>query len=378
MKKNSISEIIFISSFLIILFCPLIFLNTGKNNVSYNENRTLSAFPRFFIDGEINFNFTKEYETWFGDHMGLRKDLINANAWIQYTVFDKFLDTSDRYLGKNGDLIFATPAMIADYQHLNLRSSKEVEIIGDSYQKISNWLQNREIQFYYVQCYDKHSIYPEEFMDAVNQIGDISKTDQVIEYLEKNTTVNAISLKNILLQNKDMYTIFSHWGDPTHWTPRGAFIGYQYIMEQINQKNENRFRILSEEDYDIVIYDQGSVINDFIHEADEFEAFKIKTPLAEKLDTQIMGKWGEDKRHSAWVNPAAGNDTKVLLMCDSYTNSFIIEDFAESFHSTWLVWGDYTGELKEIVEMYQPDIVIYECAERVDRSPNICLLAETL
>ena len=43
-----------------------------------------------------------------------------------------------------------------------------------------------------------------------------------------------------------------------------------------------------------------------------------------------------------------------------------------------MVWGDYTTSLPEIVDLCKPDIVIYECAERVDRSGAICDLAQRL
>ena len=69
---------------------------------------------------------------------------------------------------------------------------------------------------------------------------------------------------------------------------------------------------------------------------------------------------------------------KLLLMCDSYFNNFLISDLAESFGEVWLVWGDYTADLPQIVELYDPDLVIYECAERMDRSAAIVALAEQL
>ena len=67
-----------------------------------------------------------------------------------------------------------------------------------------------------------------------------------------------------------------------------------------------------------------------------------------------------------------------MIMCDSYFESYLRDDIAESFHEVWLVWGDYTGSLPEIVELCNPDIVIYECAERVDRSENVVALAKEL
>ena len=51
---------------------------------------------------------------------------------------------------------------------------------------------------------------------------------------------------------------------------------------------------------------------------------------------------------------------------------------AESFGEVWLVWGDYTPDLPKIVELCEPDVVIYECAERVDRSYAVCDLAQAL
>ena len=61
-----------------------------------------------------------------------------------------------------------------------------------------------------------------------------------------------------------------------------------------------------------------------------------------------------------------------------YFNNYLIDDIAESYSEVWLVWGDYTGSLPEIVALCDPDIVIYECAERVDRSQAICNLAQQL
>lgn len=102
-------------------------------------------------------------------------------------------------------------------------------------------------------------------------------------------------------------------------------------MEKINEDNHNMYNILSEDDYDITVEDKGITLNGFIHEKDMMETFTIRNPKAVKADKSLMGKFGEDERHSIWINKDTGNDTKLLLMCDSYINSFIVEDFAESF-----------------------------------------------
>lgn len=371
-------NIVFVAIFICMISLPLVFTNWISGGVSEDENRTLAELPEVLVDGQFNEKFTAEYETWFMEHMGFREMLINTNASIQFNVFSRLLDKSNYHIGADGDINYADENMILDYAHLNLRSDEAVAQIGKSYQTVSDWLGEKGIQFYYVQCWDKHSIYPEQFMNSVNQIGDVSKTDQVIEYLRNNTDVNTISLKEVLIESKDEYEVYSNWGDPTHWTDRGAYIGYKYIMHELNKQNDNKFRTLDESDYDIKISDLGITLNGFIHKTDMLETFTIATPQAKKSENSVMGDYGEDIRHSVWINESVDNDTKLLLMCDSYINSFIIRDFAESFSEVWLIWGDYTSKLDDVIEMYDPDIVVYECAERVDRSNAVVGLADKL
>lgn len=375
---KKVYNFLFILAFLAVLAIPLIFADYSGGEISENENRYLADFPKLTVDGKFNESFTAECETWFRDHMGLRQKLVMANAKLQYHVFHRMLNTDAYYIGTNGDINYATQDMLQDYAHNNLRVESTVAYIGNSYQTVSNWLAQKDIPFYYVQCYDKHSIYPEQFMDTVNQYGEISKTDQVITYLKNETTVKTIDLKPVLMEGKANYEVYSNWGDPSHWSERGAYIGYQHIMQTINADWDGTLRILEESDYEITVTDQGIRRNWISFEEDMLEKFTLKSPQARTGDKAVMGQWAEDQRHRVFVNESCNNNQKLLLMCDSYFNNYLVEDFAESFSEVWVVWGDYTDELPEIIEFYQPDLVIYECAERVDRSFNVANLANEL
>lgn len=374
---KKIYNIAFVVAFLAVLAIPLVFCRWESGGVSVEENRNLAKFPEFIKEGGFNEQFTGEFETWYMDHMGLRQDLINANTLLQFRVFNRMLDNSNYHIGPHGDLNYADEDMLLDYAHLNLRADSSVHNLGQSFQAVSDWVESRGADFYYVQCYDKHSIYPEMFTDTVKQVGTISKTDQMITYMEENTTVKVIDLKEPLLEAKPQYDVFSSWGDPTHWSPRGAFVGYQFMMEQINATQEAPVKILQEDDYQIEIKEGGITINNVIHRDDYFEHFTLKAPQAKIQDHSVMGKW-QDQYHVVWKNPNAGNDTKVLLLCDSYYANYIAADIAESYAETWLIWADYIGDLPEILELYDADIVIFECAERVDRAYNVYNLSISL
>lgn len=371
---KKINNIIFLVLFLSVLFLPLLLAKWESGGVSEEENRTLAQFPSLSVDGKFNSSFTTEFETWYRDHMGLRQKLISANTDLMQKVFDRALTTSDWKTGKTGDTIYASDAIIKDFARVNLRSEQAVAAIGDSYQAINDWLAQKSIPFYYVQCVDKHTIYPERFIASVQQTADISKTDQVLDYLQNKTTVPSIYFKQILTDNKDAYPVFSHWGDPTHWTDRGAYISYRYMMEHISKELPTPLKVLTEQDYDISYTTNHSSDG----KSEQVEVFTIKDAKAQKADVSAMGKWATDHRHSIWKNENAGNDLRLLLMGDSYFNNYLIDHIAESFREVWLVWGDYTDELPQIVELCDPDLVIYECAERVDRSNAVCTLAQKL
>ena len=367
---KKIYNIVFIVLFLGILATPLVLTRWESGGVSVNENRTLASFPALVENGKLNPSYTADFETWFKDHLGLREELITGNAIVQFYVFDRMLDNSNYHIGPYGDLNYASEEMLLDYVHLNLRPEDTVGRLGQAFQQVSDYLALQDIDFYYVQCYDKHSIYPEQFTNSVKQVGDISKTDQIITYLETSTTVNVIDLKDPLLAAKPQYDVFSSWGDPTHWSPRGAFVGYQFMMNSINATQENPARVLQEEDYIIEIKEGGITLDNVIHRDDYYEHFTLKEPQAQRQDNTVMGQWAMDY-HKVWINPNAGNDTKVLLLCDSYFDSYIAQDIAESYAETWLIWADYIGDLPAILELYDADIVIFECAERVDRVYNV-------
>lgn len=364
---KKIYNTIFIVLFLAVLAMPLVLTRWESGGVSQDENRTLAAFPSVQVEGAWNEKFTAQFETWFMDHLGLRSELIGANAKLQHTVFNRLLSNSNYHIGPHGDLNYADEAMIKDYAHANLRSEYWVGQIGDAYQTAADYLQGQEIPFFYIQCYDKHSIYPEQFTTAVKQLGDISKTDQIITYLQESTTVNVIDLKPVLLDAKAHYEVYSNWGDPTHWSERGAYVAYLHIMEQLNATLGTQLKVLQEQDYTITVEDKAMTLNNVLHVEDMLEVFTIRDPQAQRQDNSIMGPW-QDRDHTVLKNPNAGNDLKLLLLCDSYFNSYLLDDLAESFSEVWLIWADHMIDLPEILQIYDADLVILENAERVDRS----------
>ena len=165
MKK--ICDIAFIALFGIMIFIPFIFANRKEAGISEQENRALKSGASLMVDGGLNLNFPQEYEDWFKDNLGFRSKLINWNGSQLYHVFNQFPDSSETKLGRAGDLNYAPDFIIADYQRINVWSDEEADYIAQSYQVINDMVESTGAKFYYVQCVDKHTICPEQFLSGL-------------------------------------------------------------------------------------------------------------------------------------------------------------------------------------------------------------------
>jgi hypothetical protein len=241
------ARIVFVVLFLAMITIPLLTTNLQEGKVSEDENRRLAEKPELYEkDGTLNEEFTADFETWINDNIGMRDSMVGNNARIQYYLFKVLANNSNMYLGPNEELNYADEAMLKDYQHANLYSEEYLREFADSMQYLSNYAEGKGAQFYYYQCWDKHSIYPEHFPKTVIQSGTESKTDGIVRALTDYSTVKVISPKQELIEEKSRKSTYSVWGDPTHWNQRGAYIGYLKLMDTVNENSNIPYKVLQE------------------------------------------------------------------------------------------------------------------------------------
>ena len=356
---------IMIITFMVIL--PVGFINWKEGKISETENRVLASQPHFFTEnGEWNEKFIDDFEIWIKDNIGLRESMVSINNRIGYYISHKIDDGIYYMLGPNNELNFTPENILEDYHRLNLRSEETINEIAESYQYVYEYLKSRNIQFYRMQCWDKHTIYPEQFPNYIYQYGDISKTDQAVIALTEKTDIQQPDIKKALVEGKKQYDVYPAWGDPSHWNQRGAFIGYIEIMNLINANNGNRYRVLKEEDFNIQLEDIGQTILGGIHEEDLSEVFYLDNSSKPERNKSLLTVCGDDERSDYWINRNVDNNTTLLIIGDSYISSFLTGYFAESFYKVIFIHLNHTSELQELVKEYKPDIIINENAERVN------------
>lgn len=363
MKKKI--DLIFIVVFIFILIIPLLNFNLKKDVISVAEKRKLYDFPKTkSIFSILAQTYLEDLENWFNDHIGFRDQIISLNSKMDFYLFNK-IDTADFYVNKNNNLIYATNKMIQNYQGINLLSDNDLDKLVNSFEVVNKYFNSKGIDFIYVPCYDKQSIYPNDFLDYVYKNNNFSKRDQILSRLNNNDSINIVDFKQDLLNNKDKYLLYGNWSDPTHWTERGAYIGYLSIMNKINTKyNVN---ILKENDYDISYQYKNYNLNGNIFNQDYLETFKIKEDRAKKMSNEELNKLKDDNRHLVYHNDKVDNNLRLLIIGDSYLADFIVDDLAQSFKDTFMIWHEYINEnILSFIEDINPDIIIFEDAERVD------------
>lgn len=365
MKRTYYLNNIFVIIFFLIILIPLCCINTRDGIISETENRKLEKFPCLFdIHGKINKSFLYDFEKWFNDNIGFREKIVSINNRFFIYIFNKIDDNIFYMLGPGGELNFVDENILEDWHHLNIPDDEYLRELAESYQYVDDFLSGQHIQFYRMQCWDKHTIYPEQFPKYALQYGKLSRTDVIVETINTKTNVNQPDYKDKLLEKKKEYAVYPTWGDPSHWSERGAFIGYCAIMEAINDENNNKFRILSEADFDIVMKDVGLTILGGIHKDDYIESFSLKNSSHPHSDLSHLTLFSDDLNSNYYLNDHVDNKEVLLIVGDSYIKDFLLPYFAESFYKVIFIQGNHMDELFNIVEEYKPSIVIHESAER--------------
>lgn len=364
MKK--LSDIALCIAFILIITLPYLFAHRDtEERASDMENRMLAAYPLLYTDQGWNEDYISEYEDWLGDNLRGRTLLVEYQSALQYELFQRIVK-EDTIEGKNHWLFYRNEAAFQGYQHLNLMSEQELDEAVESMQYLADYLEDREIAFYYFQCLDKEAIYGEEYVEGVEQYGEVTLADQFVERLVSDGDISVIYPKEELLTAAQNDLICFQYYDLKHWNEKGAYIGYRTVMERIAE-DFPILKLLDTEDYDISEQQQITELYGYTYPYTEtVPVYKIKNPQAEEMTAENAERWEylHLKEHTHYYkNAETDSNLKILLAGDSYIRMFLKDDIAESFAETLSVDWANISVINRLVEEYQPDIVILESTD---------------
>ena len=326
---------ILISICFIIFIEGIFIINYFKNDtdVSVMENRTLTHKPRFDIDNLIEGRYTKKYESYKNDQFIYREKLINVKASVDSLLMKK--DNNNVYKGKDGYLFEA-------FEKPNEENEKSnIEAINAFMEKHS------DINTTFMLIPISSTVLKEK----LPKNAPILDEKIYVEEFEKSldSRINFIYPYDTMSSHKEEYIYYK---TDHHWTTLGAYYAYEELCKKLklNKKSLNKYtEVLATDEFYGTLYSKGLFkvkkgddIYVYINKDEKDESIITYTEEKKKsasfYDTE---KLKEKNKYELFLdgnhpiveieNVNVNNDKKLLMIKDSYANSFV--EFLTPFFS---------------------------------------------
>ncbi|OMP32511.1 hypothetical protein [Mangrovimonas sp. DI 80] len=292
----------------------------------------------------------KDFKEFYSDSFGLKTGLTNKYLSFKSDILNENPIPNRVIKGNNGWYFLGNyhNNILNDTFGNDKVSIEELESISSNINDINTYLNSKNIKFYLVVAPNKSHIYPEHLPFQLNK--NPNKLEQLKEYLKKEIDFEIIDPSESLLQNKNQRQLY--YKSNTHWNDFGAYIGYSYATDKINQSfpiPKTQLSNFSSKTYPLNEEDITKMINIHTNETSQFFTKQNSSVVADSLSFSFQH----------YLNPDV--PYKLLMHRDSFAVG-LIPFFNESFGETIYTRG-YTLD-KDLIEKEQPNVVIFEIVER--------------
>lgn len=354
--RNKVREIIFIIIFFIAIIIPMIMLN--NKTFDDKEKRELVKLPSFIINKGVNYNFSKDFDSWFNDHYGLRENFISINSNIHLNIF-KDSPNYNVITGKNNWLFYGKENSVEYFQGKNLYSVEQLHHIAYVLNNRQKDLKQKGIDFVIILSPNKETIYNEYYKSGIHNISGITKTDQFVDFMKNHSTIKVIDLRETLLQSKGKDDLY--YKTDSHWNQYGAFFGAKKIISEIKKIGYNNINDLDLNDYNIVNKDkitQGDLLN--IIGATKYKEYN-------EIEFSNKNRDGFKYIKTNEFDFKTENENKELPTAVMFRDSFatnLVPFMSRSFKEIRYNWMFRNRFDMKIIEEEKPNLVIIEAVER--------------
>lgn len=355
-KKARLWNVLFLIFFLIPC---ILYFTIGQSMVeTTDEGRKKSEMPQISINNWHD--FPKEFEDYYNDTVLFRSKIIRANSLLSYKFFNES-ESNQVMIGKSDWLFYRNT--IIDYKHNNLYTQEQLQSIKNTLEEANTYFQGKGIQFAIYIAPNKNSIYAENMPSNYLINGEVSKANQLYQYLQENTNINVIYPQKELIEYKNEHIdhpIYLHLD--THWNFLGACIGSDVLLKKLGQKGLDIKNMRLEEinspvyiwnDYDLTrMLNLSDDLNQDIN-------YQI-TNYSDKIITTQQDIFKNEKEYNSIVRyDSNAKNQKIYMSGDSFGApmlQYIAADYAQVIYS-----HDFD---KDLLEDEKPDAYVFEVVER--------------
>ena len=354
-KKRT--NIIFSLTFVALLLIPLFFIDLQGGKISEEENRMLTARPSWSLLLESPTVFLAQFDGWFSDNVGFRGEMVHLYKQLDKLENGRYQLGHMTYLiGEQGHEYFDIGGiLISKYQGKPFIPEENLTGLASGLNEMNEYLDEKDIPMIVMFCTDKETIYPEYYPKTIIRGPEPTQIDIITEYLQDNTDIDVFNIKQCLLDEKENYLLYNKAiDDVSHYNEIGAFFAYQELMRHINiyLPEIQPFVI---DDFDISYNENGSPFTSLKHG----ESYEILDN-----DTEGLGPHNPNMWRNTFIENKDEDLPTILIFGDSCISPGFMDALPEHFSKTGLVHYEYIDHFVEFVDYYNPDIVVFESAER--------------
>lgn len=291
----------------------------------------------------------------FTERLCARNKLIAFNSELTSLLTGgTYMESTQVLLGKDNWLFYKTELdghPLWDYMGINHFTDDELAAIAANLVSMRDGFNALGVDFYVTALPNKEIIYEEYMPDTVARVDEVSRAEQLANYIWDNTDLVYVYPKQALLDAKAEGQIY--YQTDTHWNQKGAFVGMQQLMHEAYGVEAKDLDSVS---FDITSHDLAGDLAVIGGVADKYN---IDTTYVFDTDT---------------ADKAQYRDEVALVVGDSFSGflSTIAKGYYKEVH--WIYTKDFTMSM---LDEYDADVVIWESVERyMETFLNVNLLTQ--
>lgn len=304
-----------------------------KDTTADNEAAPAEQEPAFVrLQGRIN--------VFIGGLFGRTKLIAFNTGLTSILTGGTYIESTQTLLGKNDMFFYKTELdghPIWDYMGINHFTEGELAAIAANLLATREYLDEKGIEFYMMCMPNKEIIYEENMPDTIARVNEVSRGEQLAEYIHANTDLIFVYPKDALLAAKEESPVY--YSTDTHCNQKGSFVSLQELFDAAYGKKAT---------LDSVSFrtDATDYSGDLVAMAGLTGKYNIDT-------VYVFEKESADK--------AQQHDQVLLFVGDSFGG--FLSAVSKGYYKE--VYWVYSTEFKNsMYEDYKPDVVIWEWAER--------------
>ena len=351
--------------FIAVLALPLLLKTINSDRiVLMSEKRKAKPGPAF--QPEEFRKFFAGLESYSNDQLAGRNKVILLNNYLYYSVFGQLLNNPYIYFGRDGWMFYLGAGVKESYENRNPLTDRELYEITRIFAEMQVWLSVRGIRLYI--CFPRlpHFVYEEMIGSRMYRHHPVSKLDQLLVYMRKNTDLNIIDVYTPVINRKSGSKPELYYKCDSHWNFIGAYYAYSAIMHQIRKDfpqagpdipyHQIKWVYTSEEKADLL---EIACLTGYIMKDEYTPDHSSLLAATDTLQPEFPG--GEPDFPYLYEINRMKTEPSILIFRDSYAN-YLQPYFPWHFsRCTWLWTHRFEPRL---VEQDKPDMVLWEMSER--------------